>query len=374
MIAMFPMDMSADGAFYAVLYVLTWVIHAALAAYVLAGTGYIAVTDVRVRSAAADGQRGESDATVVGVLRDWMPFALGVAITAGVAPLLFVQVLYKHAFYTANLLLFHRWMALLPVLIVGFYLLYLVKTGWYQRSVGRRWWVTVPAFACFLFTAYSWAENHLLSLASQDQWTRFYADRRNFFVDLRLVVRLIMWSGGAVGIMLLIVGWQLRGLIRRSGALVGQNAIRASRVALVSLVIGAIAAVAYSVMDAAWREQVLGDAMVYAIIALIGGVAQTIGWLRIGRRGVLAGLDLSIASIGAVLTLVAVAAVRESVRVAALQPSQQADHLRDVAANGGWITFLSFAAANAIVITACAIAVRRGLRRELIKRAAIAEQ
>lgn len=373
MIAMFPLDMSADGAFYAVLYVLTWVIHAALAAYVLAGTGYIAITDVRVRSAAAEAQRGESDATVVGVLRDWMPFALGVAITAGVAPLLFVQVLYKHAFYTANLLLFHRWMALLPVLIVGFYLLYLVKTGWYQRNVGRRWWVTVPAFACFLFTAYSWAENHLLSLASQEQWTRFYADQRHFFFDARLVVRLIMWSGGAVGVMLLIVGWQLRGLILGSGALLGHHVITASRVALVSLAIGAIAAVAYSLMDGAWREQVPGGAIAYAIVALIGGVAQAVGWLRIGRRGVLAGLDLSIASIGAVLALVAVAAVRESVRVAALRPSQQADHLRDVAANGGWITFLSFAAANGVVIIACTIAVRRSLRRATIHRAAVGE-
>lgn len=373
MIAMFPLEMSADGAFYAVLYVLTWVIHAALAAYVLTGTGYIAAVDVLFRTKSNDGQGGDDDATVVGILRDWMPFALGVAITAGVAPLLFVQVLYKQAFYTANLLLFHRWMALLPALIVGFYLLYVVKTGWYQRNVSRRWWVTVPTFACFLFTAYSWAENHLLSLESQEQWTQFYAQRRHFFVSPRLVVRLIMWSGGAVGIMLLIVAWQLRGLIRRSGALVGQNAFRASRVALVSLAAGAIAAIAYLLIDGAWREQVMGGAMVYAIIAIVGGVAQAIGWLRIRRRGLLSGLDLFIASIGAVLTLVAVAAIRESVRVAVLKPSEQADHLRDVAANGGWITFLSFAAANAIVIAACAIAVRRSLKREAISRAEVTE-
>ena len=41
-------------------------------------------------------------------LRDWLPFVLSAAITAGIAPLLFVQILYQRAFYTANLLLFNR--------------------------------------------------------------------------------------------------------------------------------------------------------------------------------------------------------------------------------------------------------------------------
>ena len=41
--------------------------------------------------------------------------------------LLFVQVLDKHHFYTANLLLFNRWMLFLLVLIAGFYLLCLLK-------------------------------------------------------------------------------------------------------------------------------------------------------------------------------------------------------------------------------------------------------
>ncbi len=75
---------------------------------------------------------------------------LGLAITFGVGPLLFVQMLDGPAFYTANLLLSHRFMALLPALIVGFYLLYVQKTGWrwVARRSGR---IGVPALAFLCF-------------------------------------------------------------------------------------------------------------------------------------------------------------------------------------------------------------------------------
>ncbi|MDI9404846.1 MAG: hypothetical protein QM516_13335, partial [Limnohabitans sp.] len=42
------------------------------------------------------------------VVRDWLPSAISGAITAGIAPLLFVQIVYQKSFYTANLLLFIR--------------------------------------------------------------------------------------------------------------------------------------------------------------------------------------------------------------------------------------------------------------------------
>ena len=40
-----------------------------------------------------------------------------------------IQVLYQHRMYTATLLLSHRFMAIVPVLIDGFYLLYLGKSA-----------------------------------------------------------------------------------------------------------------------------------------------------------------------------------------------------------------------------------------------------
>ena len=69
---------------------------------------------------------------IAATVRDRLPFMLGCGITAGVAPLLFVQLLHQRRFYTANLLLGPRWLAVVPALIVGFYALYLAKA----RSAG----------------------------------------------------------------------------------------------------------------------------------------------------------------------------------------------------------------------------------------------
>ena len=109
------------------------------------------------------------------VVRDWLPAILGLAITTGIAPLLFLQILYKRQFYTANLVLFNRFMLLLPALIAAYYLLYLIKS----HALTGRWAVlrgpvTIAAFACFSYTAWAWTENHVLSL-HEELWKYQYS-------------------------------------------------------------------------------------------------------------------------------------------------------------------------------------------------------
>lgn len=53
--------------------------------------------------------------------------ALSFTITAGVAPLLFVQVLYAQTFYPATAMIGWIWLGLLVVLIVGYYAVFLAK-------------------------------------------------------------------------------------------------------------------------------------------------------------------------------------------------------------------------------------------------------
>ncbi|NUN94734.1 MAG: hypothetical protein HUU16_01055 [Candidatus Omnitrophica bacterium] len=56
-----------------------------------------------------------------------LPVAISLAITFGIAPLLFVQVLYGQFFYVANVLLGFFWLAILALLMVGFYTVYVLK-------------------------------------------------------------------------------------------------------------------------------------------------------------------------------------------------------------------------------------------------------
>ena len=138
-------DAPAVAAPYLGLLIVTFALHALLVGFVLAGTAYVVGRLVR----------GGDDA-LAAASRDWLPFALGAAITAGVAPLLFVQVLYQPRFYTANLLLFVRWLAIVPALIVGFYALYLGKSA-RAAAWAPRWRAVVAAvaLACFVFVAWS---------------------------------------------------------------------------------------------------------------------------------------------------------------------------------------------------------------------------
>src|SRR5688572_27202569 len=111
--SMFPFGFPVATALYLSCYVLTLCIHLILISYTLAGAGYLALLGVA-------GRRRFLAASELGtVIQDWLPFSVGLAITAGVAPLLFLQILYQPLFYTANLLLFHRWMLIVPTLIFG---------------------------------------------------------------------------------------------------------------------------------------------------------------------------------------------------------------------------------------------------------------
>ena len=122
---MWPFDASIESLWLA-LYLVTFALHAVFVSYVAAGTGYALVAALR-RAPDAIAER----------TRDWLPFMLGAGITAGVGPLLFIQLLYQRRFYTGNLLLGPRWGAVVPALILGFYALYLAKASprWRQLAL-----------------------------------------------------------------------------------------------------------------------------------------------------------------------------------------------------------------------------------------------
>lgn len=174
--------------------------------YVLAGAAWLTGSSlVNLRRS-----KPAQQTTIAKALQDWLPFALGGAITAGVAPLLFVQILYQREFYTANLLLSHRWMSILPILILAFYLLYLQKSTWLNhRAAVLKPWVWLLITSCFLFVGYSWTENHLLSLQKQDSWTTFFAERRYFFARWEIPLRLAIWLASAFTTLAAVLAWQL---------------------------------------------------------------------------------------------------------------------------------------------------------------------
>src|SRR6185295_13781800 len=118
---MWPFSADQQGLWLG-LYVLTLALHAVFVGYVLIGAAYATVQALR---GAMRPESKTSDDPLAAQIRDYLPFMLGCGITAGVAPLLFLQLLYQRHFYSTNLVMGPRWGAVVPALIAGFYALYL---------------------------------------------------------------------------------------------------------------------------------------------------------------------------------------------------------------------------------------------------------
>ncbi len=370
---LFPFGFSPATQLYLSLYVLTFAVHVVLMSYVLAGTGYVAISALFTRPARGDEPAESSPVAASALLIDWLPFALGVAITAGVAPLLFLQILYKESFYTANLLLFHRWMAIVPVLIVGFYLLYLRKS-----ETARRWpraaraAVSMVAFGCFGFTAWSWTGNHLLAL-DRAAWVSLYESGATPAPSAEMLTRLALWGAAAVPIMAAVLGWQLRSRGPRAGTERGDDAavIAVARVALLGL--AASVALAYLYVYLLSQQRASGQTSPFAsaaarpyVWALVAGVAaQAAAWgrIRLGRhwsRGALVTIALGVAT-----SVLAGSVVRESLRLSRVDVGALAALHQEAAGSAGMVGFLISAALVAGVAAWCLVATRRALRGRL---------
>ncbi len=367
--APFPFGLPAPTAFYLTFYLATLMVHIVFMNYVLAGSAYLAVA-----SALRGGDEVETN-PIYDVLRDWMPFMLSAAITAGIAPLLFLQVLYIEQFYTANLLLFYRWMAILPALILGFYLAYLLKAKRVRRwPLAVRFAVGCGAFACFAFVGWSWVENHLLSLQPKTTWAEQYGSGAMIFRSPELIPRLALWFVAAFPTMALVVGWQLWFRAAKSngggdGASGPPSAIpgsrRTSAIALAGIALSSVAAGLYfSLLAAPARESIVGTfGLPYAILAAAGGAIQLMAWIAQFVRRSLTRSWLIVATAGLVVNFIGMAVVNEATRLTLLHGGGKLAALfarHDEAYRvGGFPVFVLFFVVNAGLIAVCIRLVRK---------------
>lgn len=369
---MFPFDYSAATIFYLLLYGITLVLHVLPMNYVLAGSTYLAAYGVW------EAIRGpvESQRSLAAVLRDVMPIALAVTITAAVAPLLFLQILYQKQFYTANLLLFNRWMAILPVLIIAFYLLYLQKSKlWPKFSSQTRAAVSSGILASFGFVAWSWTENHLLSLRDQATWSAVFASPKWFYHDRELMPRLLVWYAGAFPILALALAWQrhFSDVSNASGPTPADDSegVEVERSTTRTLAIMAITGLGAAVVSGGgyyWyleseiRIQLVSwESAPYLAAAIVGIGVQIAGWRRSLGGEKMSRLRLLTISVGALMAVGGATALREVRRVASINLLDHAGLHEAAAKIGGLGVFLVFFAVNFSAIALVVRAVRRGL-------------
>ena len=167
-----PLPLPAPVGLLTALLVLTFTLHI-LAMNVTVGGTVIAVVSDYLGRRRQDERYRRLAAHVVALL----PLTLAATITLGVAPLLFIQTLYGQFFYTSSILLAWPWMAVVPLVVVAYYGIYLY--AWQGDRLGDwRIWVGAGSALLLIVVAFLYVNNITLML-TPDRWRDIYASHSN---------------------------------------------------------------------------------------------------------------------------------------------------------------------------------------------------
>jgi len=102
-----------------------------------------------------------------------IPLLIALTVNFGVAPLLFLQVLHGHLFYTSSILMGAFWIALVPLLLLAYYGAYWYDFGF--KSLGRFGVVLLlTVIAVILFIGFVFSNNLTLMMTPQS-WPEFFS-------------------------------------------------------------------------------------------------------------------------------------------------------------------------------------------------------
>jgi hypothetical protein len=124
--------------------------------------------------------KGPGRSELTDVLAKKIPTALALGVTIGIAPLLFVQVIYGHLIYSSSILMAVYWLLVIPLLILAYYGTYIhARTGvrWLSRTaIGL-------AALIFLYIAFIYTNNMTLML-QPEKWSAYFSNRSGTILNL----------------------------------------------------------------------------------------------------------------------------------------------------------------------------------------------
>lgn len=159
--------------------VLTFTVHI-LFINVVVGTSLLALIK-RFRSPDSPGLPGG----ILDSSANKIPSLIALAVTIGVAPLLFLQVLYGTLAYSSSVLMATFWILVIPVLIFGYYGAYLYAHK-RRQGKGRSSLATlglVVLVAALLYIGFMLTNNMTLML-NPEKWPAYFQHRSGFILNL----------------------------------------------------------------------------------------------------------------------------------------------------------------------------------------------
>jgi hypothetical protein len=203
-----------------------------------------------------------------------LPLVLPFAITVGVAPLLFMQVVFGTFFYSSSILMANYWIAVIPLLILAYYGIYLHarQAERFPRGARAALWV---ATLFFLGIAFIYVNNLTLML-QPERWTAYYGSRGGALLNLAdrtLFPRYLHFVTASVAVASLVCAgiWQRRFAKGERGA----EAKRRRYLRWVALATGTEMIVGFwffASLPSALAVQFMGRDPVKSLILLAGGL------------------------------------------------------------------------------------------------------
>ena len=116
--------------------------------------------------------RSEAAGTAASAISRRLTIVMTFVINLGVPPLLFAQVLYGRAIYTSSVMIGARWIAVIPALMLAYWLLYRFAAG---VETGRKvWWIGLIAWVVIGAIAHVYSTNMTLMLRPE-VWPGMYS-------------------------------------------------------------------------------------------------------------------------------------------------------------------------------------------------------
>lgn len=274
-----------------------------------------------------------------------LPVATAFAITTGVAPLLFTQLVYGQLFYTSSVLMAWPWLAVVALLLAGYYTNYGIFSS---RPAGVRA-VSLGVVSTLLFAAIGFLfTNNMTLMLRPEQHAPLYlasdAGLHTNMADAWVWPRFAHMLVGSLAITGLVVAWIPRARRRvdaASAAWIGRYGTRLFRVAtLVEFLagVGLFFALPRPVRD------VFLSGRTPDLLLVAAGAAFALAGVAIVRRSLLVG------SCATMVALADMAVVRHRVRSVLLEPYFQPDSLPVVPQTGVFLLFALLLVAGLAIV------------------------
>lgn len=275
-----------------------------------------------------------------------LPFTIAFTVNFGVAPLLFLQVLYGHFIYTSSVLMAVFWLSIVGLLILAYYATYIYNLQ-FSRLSGLHTLIS-GIIALFLLIITFFFTNNLSLMVSPESWLRYFDHPNGMmlnFADATLLPRYLHSVFASVAVGGLALGlyhdWQRRRGYETAAANIPSAMNWFSYATIANFGVGTWY---YGGLPASIRT-VTGAAGAFLLCFLLAGIAAAIFSLIYGLQH-----RVRHAAGAALVAIICMVGVRELVRRQTLAPWFSTSDLEVVPQYSPLIIFLLIFAAGLYLI------------------------